>query len=77
MGRLTITLPDDLHRALKEAAARRGHTIGDLIAESLQLYGVKDVRSVKTLVARARQRSELSEREAVELAVAETRRARA
>lgn len=73
MARLTITLPDDLHRALKEAAARRGRTIGDLIAESLELYGVKDQRAVMALVARARKRSGLAEAEALALAVRETR----
>lgn len=45
MARLTISLPDDLHRALKETAAR--------------------------------ERSGLDEDEALELAVAETRAARA
>lgn len=76
MARLTITLPDDLHRALKESAARRGRTIGDLIAESLELYGVKDRRAVTALVARARKRASLGEAAALELAVRETRSVR-
>ena len=40
MARLTITLDDHLHQALKEAAARQGRTIGTIIEESLQLRGI-------------------------------------
>jgi predicted transcriptional regulator len=76
MARLTITLTDALHRALKEAAARRRRTIGDLIEESLELYGVKDAESAAELVARARAHSTLDERQALKLAVGETRAAR-
>ncbi len=35
MARVTIYLPDELHRALKAAAARRGSTIGSLVAENV------------------------------------------
>lgn len=77
MSRLTISLPDDLHRALKEAAARRDRTIGDLVAESLAAYGIKPRESARELVARARERARLSEEEALPLAEAETRAARA
>lgn len=77
MARLTITLPDDLHRALKEAAARRGRTIGDLISESLELYGIKSERAARDLLDRARERSGLAEDDALQLAVRETRRERA
>ncbi len=73
MARLTVTLPDELHRALKEAAARRGRTIGDLVAESLQFYGIKSSESARDLVARARAASGLEESAALELAVKETR----
>jgi len=76
MSRLTITLPDDLHRALKEAAARRDRTIGDLVAESLAAYGIKPRETARELVARAREHARLSEEEALTLAVAETRAAR-
>ena len=41
MARLTITLDDNLHQALKEAAARQGRTIGTIIEESLELRGIK------------------------------------
>jgi predicted transcriptional regulator len=76
MARLTITLPDELHRALKQAAARRRRTIGDLIEESLGLYGVKDEETAVALVARARAYAAMDEREALKLAVGETRAAR-
>jgi len=37
MSRLTITLDDNLHRAIKKTAARQGRSIGQIIEESLQL----------------------------------------
>ena len=76
MARLTITLPDGLHRALKETAARRGRTIGDVVAESLAFYGVKSVESARALVARARRHASLEEGAALEVADDETHRAR-
>jgi hypothetical protein len=76
MARLTITLSDSLHRALKEAAARRGSTIGELIGESLELYGIKGRQEAEELVARAREASGLSEADALALARRETRAAR-
>ena len=76
MARLTITLSDERHRALREAALKRGKTIGQLIEESLQFYGIKSERSAEELVARARERAGLTEPEALRLAVAETRAAR-
>jgi plasmid stability protein len=76
MARLTITLPDELHRALKEAAARRGRTIGDLVAESLDFYGIKSTESARDLITRARERAQLTERQAVKIATVETRRVR-
>ncbi|MFZ5861322.1 MAG: CopG family transcriptional regulator [Nitrospirota bacterium] len=76
MARLTITLPKPRHMALKEAAARRGKTIGQLIEESLDFYGITSSEHAWALVEKARARSGLNEREAMDLAVAETRRAR-
>lgn len=73
MSRLTITLPDELHRALKETAARRNVPIGDLIAESLDFYGIKTTESARSLVARARESAGVSEKEALRLANAEVR----
>lgn len=76
MSRLTITLDDDLHRALKEAAARQGRSIGSIIEESLRLRGIRTRESARQLVAKARGRAGLAEGEATEVAVRETRRAR-
>ena len=50
MARLTITLPDDLHQALKQASARRRRTIGDLVCESLTAYGIKPEEEVRALI---------------------------
>lgn len=73
MARLTITLSWERHRALKETAARRGKTIGSLVEESLDAYGIKTSSQAAALVARARQRSAMSEAEATRLAVQETK----
>jgi hypothetical protein len=73
MARLTVTLRDDLHRALKEAAARRRKTIGELLEESLDFYGIKSTEAAEELVSRARDNARMTEREALELAVAETK----
>lgn len=72
MGRLTITLEDDLHRAVKETAARQGISIGQIVAESLLLRGIKPMETARRLVARARLQASCSEEEATDLAVAET-----
>lgn len=72
MARLTITLDDNLHQALKEAAARQGRTIGTIIEESLELRGIKPMTSARELVARSKQASYLTESESIDLAVAET-----
>lgn len=76
MTRVTLTLPDGLHRALKEAAAIRGTTLGELVAESVVAYGIKPREEAERLVARARSRSALSEAQALALAARETRAAR-
>ena len=76
MSRLTITLDDELHRALKETAARQGRSIASIIEESLRLRGIRDYASAQTLVAQARARADLDAEQALELAVGETRAAR-
>jgi plasmid stability protein len=73
MARVTINLPDELHRALKAAAARRGTTIGSMVAESLTAYGIKSPADAAALVERARRRADLSEDLSLDLAVGETR----
>ena len=76
MGRLTIALPDELHQALREAAARQGRSIGAVVAESLTAYGVKPRATAESLLRRARARAGLREKDALRLAVRETRAVR-
>jgi hypothetical protein len=76
MARLTISLPAELHQALREAAVRRNETIGTLIAESLIAYGVKPEASAVELVRQARLRSALPTDQAMRLALGETAAAR-
>jgi len=76
MPRLTISLSDERHRALKEAAARRNKSITVLIEESLEHYGIKTTETAAALVARARRTADLEEDDARRIAAEETRRAR-
>jgi predicted DNA-binding ribbon-helix-helix protein len=73
MSRLTITLSEARYRALKEAAAQRGKTIGQLIDESLDFYGIKSREQALDLVRQARTHSQLNEAQAMGLALAEGR----
>lgn len=75
MSRLTITLSDERHRALKEAAARRNTSMGRIIEESLDSCGIKTSKSASALVAAARERSGLDD-DAMAVAVEETRNER-
>jgi len=76
MSRTTITLPDALQRALKEAAARRGISQGELVAESLRAYGIKPQSEAHRFVEQARQYANLDPKDALAIAVEETRAAR-
>lgn len=73
MSRLTITLSEQRYQALKEAAARRNKTIGLLIDESLDFYGIKSREDARKLVHRARARANLTETQALEAAQAEVK----
>jgi predicted transcriptional regulator len=73
MSRLTITLDDALHQALKETATRQGRSIGKIIEEGLLLRGIKSFEGARELVARARKHAKMSEVEALALGVTETR----
>lgn len=73
MPRLTITLSDERYQALKEAATKRRKSLVSVIDESLEFYGIKSGQTANELVAKARQRSALSENDALALAVEETR----
>ena len=50
MSRLTVTLDDDLHRALKETAARQGRSIASIIEESLRLRGIQSQASARSSI---------------------------
>jgi len=76
MSRLTITLSEPRYRALKEAAAQRDKTIGQLIDESLDFYGIKSREQAQDLVRRARQLSALNDDQAMALALDAQRAAR-
>ena len=65
MSRLTITLSEERYRALKEASAQRDKTIGQLIDESLDFYGIKSRQDAIGLVRRARARAKLDEEQAL------------
>ncbi len=76
MPRLTISLADRTHRALKEAAARQNRSMSSIIEESLELRGLRSSDTAKELVAKARVASGLKADDALVLAVEETRRFR-
>lgn len=76
MPRLTISLTDRTHRALKEAAARRNRSMGSIIEESLELRGIQPNDAVEDIVAMARAKSRLGADDAMTLVVEETRRFR-
>ena len=76
MPRVTISLPDRIFRALKEAAVRQNRSMGSIIERSLELTGVRPFDTAKEIVARARANSAMSADEAMVLAVGETRRFR-
>ncbi len=73
MTRLTITLSAERHRALKEAAARTNKTLGQIVEESLEFYGIKTTAAARDLVEQARRHSGLTNVQAEKLAVRETR----
>lgn len=76
MSRLTITLDDRLHQALKETAARQRRSIGSIIEESLRLRGIRTHESVMDIVNKARAAAGLEPDEALDLAVREVREMR-
>lgn len=76
MTRLTVTLADQTHRALKEAAARQGRSMAAIIEESLELRGIRPYETARELVLEARANSGLDSDEAMAVAVRETRRHR-
>ena len=80
MPRITISVTDRTHRALREAAARQGRSMGAIVEESLVLRGILPSETARDpsdtareLVALARSSSGLSDDEAMAIAVRETR----
>jgi len=76
MSRLTITLSDARYQALKEAAVARHKTIGQLIDESLDFYGIKSREQARDLVRRARSHAKLDADQAMKLAQEQVRASR-
>jgi hypothetical protein len=76
LSRLTITLSEARYRALKEASAQRGKTIGQLIDESLDFYGIKSREDARDLVRRARAHSKLTAVQAAAVAREQVRAVR-
>ena len=68
MSRLTITLSEARYKALKEAAVQRDKTIGQLIDESLDFYGIKSRADARDLVRHARTHSKLPDGQALSVA---------
>ena len=73
MTGLTITLSEARYRALKVASAERGKSIGQLIDESLEFFGIKLQQDACDLVRRARTRANLTDERAMDLAQKEVR----
>ena len=72
MPRLTISLTDRTHRALKEAAARQHRSMASIVEESLVLRGLQTYDTAREIVAKARAHSGLNDEEAMAVAVKET-----
>ena len=77
MPRLTISLADRTHRALKEAAVQQNCSMASIIEESLELGGIQPIGAAREIVAKAREKSGLDNDSAMALAVEETRLFRA
>ena len=73
---MTITLSEARYRALKEASAQRSKTIGQLIDESLDFYGIKSRDDAMALVRRARAHGKLRQDDALKLAQDEVKAVR-
>ena len=77
MVRLTISLTERTHRALKETAARQNRSMASIIEESLQARGIQPLATAREIVAKARANSQMNSERATALALGETRAFRA
>ncbi len=75
--RLTISLPDDLYRAVKIESATTDQTIGEILANALRAVGFKSADDVDAILASARHNANLTEEEALAIGIAATRAVRA
>jgi predicted component of type VI protein secretion system len=71
MNRLTITLTEERHTALKQAAAQRRKSMCELIDESLEHLGIRTEDDALALLQRARQHAALNAEAAMALALSE------
>ena len=69
LNRLSIALSASRYVALKAASAQRGKTMGQLIDESLDFYGIKSREDALDLVRRARASSALDDQQAMTTAL--------
>ena len=76
MSRLTISLSDEMHQALKESSARTGRTIGSIIEEGLCLRGIRPMNTTRNLVKKARSNSAINEDDALRIALDEVNQSR-
>ena len=76
MTRTTINFSDERYRALKQAAARRGQTITEIVDQALEFAGINTLESVMQMLREAGRRSGLTAEQAMELALQETRAVR-
>jgi hypothetical protein len=76
MSGVTLTLSETRYKALEEAAGQRDKTIGQVIDESLEFYGIKPRADARDLVRRARAHSKLPDDKAMAVAQAHVRAVR-
>lgn len=73
MPRLTISLTERAHSALKETATLQNRSMGSIIEESLELRSAQVRDAARKIIAKARAQSGLSEYDAMNLAIKETK----
>jgi hypothetical protein len=76
MPEFTIRLSEETHSALRSTAASNGGTIDELVENCLRQAGLLTARRALAWVREAREGSPLSDEEALELALTETRAVR-
>lgn len=76
MPRITVSVPEEMHRALRQAATRRSCTISEIVVSALAEYGLKSEEDALSIVRKARKRTRLSESEARKIAEEESRKSR-